>query len=85
VGIRGRIERLEAFTPAPMGPIGPTTLDEIRALEKEIKDLEASMGPNELRESKAEAAVFYKRLEGLELDAQIVAIEREIEAEGEGV
>jgi len=78
MAIRRRLERLEARTPPPEGPCpapvrpGSVTLDEIRALEERIRRQEAGdeVGPA------PEADHF---LEELELDHEIVAVEREIE------
>ncbi len=82
MGLRDRVRRLEARTPRPAPASlrsGPTTLDEIRVLEADIRRLEAGMDPDELRKSRAQDAVLDGRLQGLELDEKIAAVEREIE------
>lgn len=83
------MKRLEALTPGPV-PVraGQTTLEETRALEADIRRLEVEMGPEELRESRAQDVSLEERLEGFTLEEKIAAVERQIEeledAEGGG-
>lgn len=96
--LRHRIDELErkvGTLPPPGG--GPTPADEVREIDREIKRLEAeiaeaqaSMTPEGLARNRAEHEEFMKTLDGLELDEQIealsaniAAIEAAIEAEEE--
>jgi len=81
--IRRRVNKLKARTGAkpPVKPPGTTTLDEIRAIEKEIAEIEAEMRAAGISEAEIRAThVEISPGEDLEM------LEREIarlEAEGE--
>ena len=80
--LKSRIKRLESQNPPRLvGPPRPTTLDEIRAIEKQIAAIEAEMKAA----GKSEAEIKAARVEP-SLDVELEALEAEIarlEAEGD--
>ena len=86
---RSKLDRLErkARSMPPSGRDSPLA-DEVREidrnmkrLEAEIAEIEASMTPEELARSRAEQEKSRTRLEGLELDEQIRVLEAEVAGE----
>lgn len=81
MGLRDRVRRLEAHMPAPTpAQPAPTTLGMIRALEADIRRLEAGMDPDEVRAAREADAAFMASLKPLGTDEKVAAVEREIEA-----
>ncbi len=81
MSLRARVRRLEARMPrsGPAPSSSPTTLDRIRAVEADIRRLEAGMDPDEVRAAREADAAFMASLKPLETSKKVAAVERELE------